>query len=454
MKNIFYIAVASLLLASCRIYTNYERPDALPLEGLYRDQQAPQEENFGFAPWREVFTEAPLQQLIQKALTQNADLRSADLTVQQAEAAFKTSKLAFLPNLALAPSGTIAKIQGFDASKIYQLPVSASWQIDAFGSLRNAKKQSEMTLYQTQAARQAVQTSIIAAVAKLYYTLQMLDAQLATTRETIVIWEENVRAMKVMKEAGMTTEAAVAQAEANLIELKASIPTLGDNIRATENALCTLLHETPHAIERTAFNADGFPATLATGVPLQLLENRPDVKAREMQLAYAFYGVNKARSAFYPNITLTGTFGWANNATGMVVNPAKWLAQGVASLVQPLFQRGQLTANLKISKLQQEQALLAFEQSLLSAGEEVSNALSEYQSALQKAELRQQEIVSLTSARDKTKLLFNYSVGTSYLETLTAEQTLLQARLALINDKYSKVNAAIALYQALGGGRQ
>lgn len=448
------------MLTSCHIYKNYERPDSLPTEGLYRDPlqadaalQADDNLSFGNTPWRKVFTEAPLQNLIERALERNADIRSADLTIQQAEAALKTSKLAFLPNAALSPSGTIAKVQGFDLSKTYSLPISASWQIDAFGSLRNAKKQSEMTLYQTQAARQATQTAVITAVAKLYYTLQMLDAQLATTKETIAIWEENVRAMKAMKEAGMTTEAAVGQAEANLTELKASIPTLGDNIRASENALCILMHEAPHAVARDAFNADGFPASLATGVPLQLLENRPDVKAREMQLAYAFYGVNKARSAFYPNITLTGTFGWANNATGMVVNPAKWLAQGVASLVQPLFQRGQLTANLKISKLQQEQALIAFEQSLLKAGEEVSNALAEYQSSIAKAQLRQQEIASLTAARDNTRLLFNYNTGTSYLETLTAEQTLLQARLALISDKYTKVNAAIALYQALGGGR-
>ena len=457
MKKIVILLLASVMLHSCHVYEKYERPDNLPTQGLYRNVNEANADtvNFGNTPWREVFTDPLLQDLIQKALQQNTNMQEADLTILQAEQGYKVARLAFLPQLALSPQGTLTSWNFEKASQIYNIPVSASWQIDAFGSLRNAKKQSEMSLMQARIAKQAIQTSIIANVANLYYTLVMLDEQMRTTKNTLTLWQENVRTMEAMAEAGMTNYAAVAQAKANLMEISASVPTLEQNIQKTENALSVLLHEAPHSIARTAsLSSERFPAKMSLGVPVQLLTNRPDVRMAEYKLAYAFYGVQKAHSAFYPQITISGTAGWTNNSGMGLVNPGKILASAVGSIVQPLFMKGQLTANLKISKAQQEMAALDFEQSLLKAGQEVSDALTAYQTAISKAEFRKQEVEKVQEAMERTKELFKYTNTTSYLETLTAQQSLLSAQLSLINDNYTRVQAIINLYAALGGGRE
>ena len=460
-KHLIIILGCTAMLSSCHLYSNYERPQGLVSDSLYRDTTSTyavlqgDTTNFGNTPWQEVFTDPYLQGLIEKALQNNADIRTADLTIQQAEAGLMTSRLAYLPSLALSPQGTISSFDGSKATKTYSIPVQASWQIDAFGTLRNAKRQAEASLLQSKAYKQVTRTSIIASVANMYYTLQMLDEQLKITRETSKIWEKNVAAMEAMQQAGGgTTSAAVAQSKANYYQILTTIPTLEQNIKETENSLCSILHEAPHPIERSRFNADNFPSSFSAGVPMQLLSNRPDVRAAEMQLAYAFYGVNKARGNFYPQITLSGSAGWTNSAGAMIVNPAKFVASAVGSLVQPLFQKGQLRANLKVAKAQQESAQLAFEQKLLDAGREVSNALSLYQASTLEEESRKKQVEQLEKAVEYTDYLFTHGNSTTYLEKLTAQQSLLQGQLSLISDKFDKVQAAISLYQALGGGRE
>lgn len=461
MKNLLYIVGCSTLLCSCGIMSNYQRPEGLTngIDSLYRDTTSTyatvkaDTTNFGNTPWQDVFTDPQLQALITKALANNTDMQSAELSVQKVEAALKVARLAYYPSIAFSPQGTLSSWDFGKATKTYNVPVSASWQFNLF-SLRNNKKQAQVNLDMTKAYKQATRTSIIASVANLYYTLQMLDEQLKTTEETVKIWAENVRAMELMKEAAMTNEAAVGQAKANYYNLLTTVPVLKQSISQTENALCSILHEAPHPISRSTFNADAFPASYSTGVPLQLLANRPDVRAAEMQLASAFYGVNVARSAFYPSLNISGQAGWTNAAGSAIVNPGKILASAVASLTQPIFANGQLKAQLKISKLEYENARLQFEQSLLNAGQEVSNALATYQAAQQQQDSRQKQVETLTNTLENTKQLFQYSTGTTYLETLTAQQSLIQAQLELISVKFDKVQAAITLYQALGGGRE
>lgn len=443
------------------MYSNYERPERIQTEGLYRDAvtgetlAATDTTSLGNMPWQQVFVEPQLQSLISKALENNADLRTADLAIEQVKAGLRVSRLAYLPSLALGPNGAISSYDGGKATKTYSLPVQASWQIGALGSLRNAKKQAEMTLQQTKAARQAAQTSIIAAVANLYYTLQMLDEQLRTSEETCVLWDKNVNAMEAMwKVGGLTNSAAVAQAKANLLQLRGNVATIKESIASAENALCVLLHEPPHAIERGAFRGSSLPTTLSVGVPLQLLSGRPDVRQAEYNLAAAFYATNEARANFYPSLTISGSAGWTNSAGGYVVNPAKVLASAMASLTMPLFANGQLTANLKIKKANQEAACLAFEKQLLTAGQEVSDALSAYQTANEREELAQQQVEQLQVAVESTNALFTHGNSTSYIETLTAQQTLLSAQLSLISNRFDKVQAVVSLYQALGGGRE
>lgn len=462
MKHTLIIIGCSALLAGCNLYKNYERPQELTndIENLYRDTTETYSvikgdtTNFGNTPWQEVFTEPQLQTLIEKALANNTNMRDAEYTIQQAELGLKVSRLAYFPSLAFSPQGTVSSWDWQQASKIYNLPVAASWQLGSWGSLRNTRKQSEVTVEISKAAKQATRTAIIASVANLYYTLQMLDEQLKTTEATLKIWEENVRAMEAMKNGGMTTEAAVAQTKANYYNLQSSVPALKQSISQTENSLCSILHEAAHPIERGAFNADNFPASYSTGVPLQLLANRPDVRAAELQLASKFYGVNIARSAFYPSLTLTGSLGWTNSSGMGIVNPGKFLWSAVASLTQPLFANGKLRANLKISQLEYESARDNFEQTLLDAGNEVSNALASYQSAKAQELCCEQQVDALASALEKTQTLFLHSTGTTYLETLTAQQSLISAQLSLIQQRFDKVQAAITLYQALGGGRE
>ena len=459
--QISVLVCSTVLLSGCRVYSIYERPERIQTEGLYRDAvtgetlAATDTTSLGNMPWQQVFVEPQLQSLISKALENNADLRTADLAIEQVKAGLRVSRLAYLPSLALGPNGAISSYDGGKATKTYSLPVQASWQIGALGSLRNAKKQAEMTLLQTKAARQAAQTSIIAAVANLYYTLQMLDEQLRTSEETCVLWDKNVIAMEAMwKVGGLTNSAAVAQAKANLLQLRGNVATIKESIASAENALCVLLHEPPHAIERGAFRGSSLPATLSVGVPLQLLSGRPDVRQAEYNLAAAFYATNEARANFYPSLTISGSAGWTNSAGGYVVNPAKVLASAMASLTMPLFANGQLTANLKIKKANQEAACLAFEKQLLTAGQEVSDALSAYQTANEREELAQQQVEQLQVAVESTNALFTHGNSTSYIETLTAQQTLLSAQLSLISNRFDKVQAVVSLYQALGGGRE
>ncbi len=461
MKKIIFPLISVALLTSCGLFKNYKRPEAFAnvTENIYRDTtsmtavlETADTANFGNTPWREVFTDPKLQALIEKVLVSN-DMQKADMNIEKAKAYLTISKLAYIPSLVFAPSGELTSIDNSKAVQTYTLPISASWNIGSFGSLQNAKKYAKTNLFMAKAAKQATQTALIAAVAQMYYTLQMLDEQYTTAFETSKLWEKNVEAMKAMKEAGMVNNAAVAQASANYHTLCATLPTLQNSIRQTENALCVLLAEAPHAIDRNAFGTYDFPESMQVGIPVQLLSNRPDVRIAEAQLAAAFYNVNIARSKFYPSITISGVAGWTNNV-GAVVNPGKLLLNAAASLAQPLFMNGQLVANLKVSKLDYEAAALDFHDAVLKAGAEVSNALSDFQTAHLQQQEREKQVQALETATEETLLLFQHSNTTTYLETLTAQQGLLSAKMSLITDKYNKLNAGINLYKALGGGRE
>ncbi len=458
LTRLALFSIALLAFNSCRIYKSYERPENMPTSGLFRDTLTTtgvltsDTINFGNTPWRQVFTDPALQSLIERALERNTDLLSAEETVKQAQAMLTASKLAYLPSLSLSPQGTISSFDGAKATKTYSVPVTASWQLDIFGSIRNAKEQSKSVLLQSSAYKQSVQTQLIANIASLYYTMLMLDEQLRITRETSEIWKKNVDAMEAMQKAAMTDAAAVEQSRANYLQVLATIPTLEQSIRESENALSVILREPPHTITRSTLAEQHMSENLSAGVPLQLLANRPDVRAAEYSLREAFYVTNAAYSAFYPQLTITGSAGWTNS-NGMIVNPGKVLTTLIGQLTQPLFAQGRLTANLKVAKSQERVAQLNFEQALLNAGQEVSNALYSYKSSMEKANLDKKQVESLTITRDRTNELFKYDASTTYLEKLTAEMSLLNAQLTLVNDEYSKLQAVVDLYAALGGGR-
>ncbi len=392
-NNIILFAVATLALNSCGIYKKYEPVATLP-ENLYREEITPADTfSIGNISWRDLFTDPALQSLIERGLANNTDLRIAHLKVQEAEAALMTSRLSYLPSLSLDPQGTTSSFNMAKASWTYNVPVSASWEIDIFGRLTNPKRK-----------------------------------------------------------AGMTTEAAVSQTEATCYSIETSVKDLEQTIRETENTLAVLLGETPQDIERGRLEEQSLTPDLAIGIPVQLLSNRPDVRSAEYALAQAFYGTASARSNFYPSLRLSGSAGWTNSAGSYIVNPGKLLLSAVGSLTQPLFNKGANIAQLKIAKAQQEEAKLTFQQTVLNAGKEVNDALTQAQTAKGKIDLRTHQIESLEDAVRSTQLLMTHG-NTTYLEVLTAQQSLLSAQLSQVTDRFDELQATVNLYQALGGGR-
>lgn len=450
------IAISILLtsiLSSCHIYHAYERPSSIVVsDSLYRHPVVSEDTvSLASLSWKELFTDPLLQKLIETGLTNNTDLNIAHLKVKEAEAQLMTSKLSYLPSVSLTPQGTLTSVDGSKTSKTYNLAAAADWEIDLFGKLLNSKRGAQAALKQSEAYRQAVQTQLVATIANSYYTLLMLDRQLDITRRTAETWTESVRTMKALKRAGQATEMAVAQTEASKLSVDASVLSLERQINETENSLSTLLGMSPQEVGRSTLETQQFPESLSTGVPLQLLSRRPDVRQCETQLAMAYYATNSARSAFYPSITLSGSAGWTNSAGAAITNPGQWLLSAVGSLVQPLFNRGKNIANLKIAKAQQEEALLTFRQSLLDAGAEVNDALVQWQTAQKRILLDEQQTASLRSALRSSELLMQHS-SQNYLEVLTARQSLLQAELDTATDRFDKIQGIINLYHALGGG--
>ena len=453
MKKIIVLTTATALLSSCGIYTKYQPAETTP-DNLYGEEVAVDDTtNFGNVNWRELFTDPQVQALIEQGVQNNTDLRSAQLQIEEAEAALMSAKLAFLPSFALSPQGTISSFDGGKATKTYTLPVTASWELDIFGRLRNAKQQAKALYAQSKDYQQAVRTQLIAGIANVYYTLLMLDEQLAISQQTEEAWKETVASTRALMDAGLANEAATSQMEAAYYSVQTSILDLKEQINQVENSLALLLAETPRRYERGKLADQRLPEDVAVGVPMQMLSNRPDVRAAERSLEQAFYATNQARAAFYPSIVLSGSAGWTNSAGSMIVNPGKFLASAVGSLTQPLFNKGQIMAQYRIAKAQQEEASLSFQQALLNAGSEVNDALVACQTSKAKTLLFEKQIQSLEKALESTSLLMEHGT-TTYLEVLTARQSLLSAQLSQTANRFTEIQSVINLYQALGGGRE
>ena len=457
MKKLMICMSAALLLSSCGLYNKYERPE-VDTKGLVRDTQSLTDTlavqdttSFGNLPWRTVFTDPQLQSLIEQGLKQNPDLLNAALNVQMVNEALKVAKLAFLPSVAISPQGTLSSFDGAAATKAYSLPVSASWNVDLFGNLLSAKRSAQMQLIATKDYQTVVKTNIISAIANLYYTLLMIDRQLEIVSDMEQLTKETWDKMKFMHDNRVGYRStAVQSAEAAYYQVQSQRVDLLRQMREAENSLSLLLGQPGQAIARGKFAQQSLPTEFSTGVGIQMLANRADVHQYEMSLAQCFYDVETARSRFYPNITITGTAAFTNQ-NGMV-NPGKWLLSAVGSLVQPIFQHGQIVAGLKVAKMQYEQAFNKWQNAIYKAGNEVSNALVAYNSYSQKVELDGKRVQVLKQNVDDTRKLMESSANTTYLEVITAQSNLLNAEIAEVSDQLSKMQAVVSLYQALGGG--
>ena len=451
------MSLTALLLTSCGLYNKYERPD-VNTEGILRDPVSLTDTlvskdttSFGNLPWRAVFTDPQLQKLIEQGLDNNPDLLNAALNVQMVNEALKIAKLAFLPSVAFAPQGTIAKFSDNPSTKSYTLPLSASWNVDLFGNLLSVKRSAQMQLIATQDYQTVVKCNIISGIANLYYTLLMLDRQVEIINDMEQLTKDTWDKMKFMHENRIGYRStAVQSAEAAYYQVQAQKVDLKRQIREMENSLSLLLGQPGQTIARGTFAGQSLPTNLATGVGIQMLNNRADVHSAEMSLAQCFYDVETARSRFYPNITITGTAAFTNN-NGMV-NPGKWLLSAVGSLVQPIFQHGQIVAGLKVAKMQYEQAFNKWQNAIYKAGNEVSNALVSYNSYAEKADLDAKRVGVLKQNVEDTKKLMESSSNTTYLEVISAQSSLLNAEINEVTDQFNKMQSVVNLYQALGGG--
>ena len=462
MKKIMIFATVALLMSSCGLYNKYERPD-VNTTGLIRDVVSDVDTlvvasqdtaSFGNLPWRSVFADPQLQALIEQGLQKNANLLNAALTVQMYEAMLKAAKLAFLPAINFGGTNAMGTIQTIytdpsQTSKTYSLPMTASWTLDLFGNILSQKRSTQMKLLGYKDYQMAVRAQVISGIANSYYTLLMLDEQLRIVTEMSGMAKETWEMMKLQYQLGRMRSTSVQSAEAAYLSTQTQANDFKRQIRATENALCLLIGQAGQQISRSTLAEQSLPSEFSTGVGMALLKNRPDVHNAEMQLAACFHDVQTARSKFYPSISVgfTGAFG----NSGGSLNPGKWLTNLFGNLTQPIFNRGALTVNLKVSKLQYEQAFNNWQNSILSAGNEVSNALVSYNGYDANSKLEEQRIAVLTKNVEDTRALYKSS-GSTYLEVLTAQTQLLNAQLSKAADDFSKMQSVVSLYTSLGGG--
>lgn len=399
--------------------------------------------------WRDVFTNQYLTKLIEMSLNNNQDLRTASLNVVQAEALLRASRLSFLPSVSIGAAETLTKAGSSKTELSYNVPLTMQWEIDLAGKLGGEKRAVEAIYLERIEIERAVQFQVIATVASHYYKLVMLDEQLSITRQSIRIAQRTVEVMEAMKEVGLQNEAAVSLSRVLLLNVATSEKTLLQQIGATENALSVLLGEKQNSILRSKPEEITLKIDHTATYPLSILAERPDVKAAEYALRAQTAQVTVTRSAFYPSLTISASAGWTN-LLGEIVNPGNILLNAIGSLVQPLFNKGKNRANIHIAKARQEQALLAFNNSLLVAGTELRDALNACKLSSERSELRRQEIdVAQRAYNINIELMKNSS--NTYLAVLTAQTALLQSRLSYTTDWMDNIQGQINLYKALGG---
>ena len=447
------------LLSGCKTYSSY-RSDSTAHDVLKEQLRAAgvstADSVLGGSPadWREAFTEPRLAALIDEALLHNSDLQTAHLQVQAAKATLRGAKGELFPAVGLTASKSNSRFKNDEftaTSSGYNLGAEASWEIDAFGRIRNAKRAAAATVEQQMAYEQAVRTELIATVATAYYQLEMYDAQIADTRSIINSWEESIATQRVLLEVGEATSDDVDQSEAAKLEAESTLEELLMQLRQAENALCSVLGRPCQHIERDSLGSSCITINNIPSINIRSLAQRPDVRQAEAVLKAAFYATNEARAALYPSLSLSGSIGWTNDI-GEIVDPAGILMNALGSLTQPLFQGGKLRAEVKRAKAEQEAAKVAFRQTVLEAGREVNDIMATEQYARRAISLGEQQVEKLSRIADASKLRMQYDEDVNYLQVLLARQALLEARLQLLVHRYELMSAHIQLYKALGGG--
>ncbi|MFO7720911.1 MAG: efflux transporter outer membrane subunit [Gillisia sp.] len=466
MKNIqiykfILIPLALTTLQSCFVAKDYAQPEVVK-EEFYRTDNLPKDSlSMATVSWRELFTDPLLTSYIVEGLQSNIDIRIALQQITAAEAYVKQGKAGYFPSLSVGGAVTHQILSKnsqfgsfFDGSITqYETTGNLSWEADIWGKIRSNDRAFQASYLQTAAAHKAVKTELIAAIASSYYRLLALDEQRRITEETIATRKSSLETTIALKEAGSLTEVGVKQTEAQLYRAQAVLIDLKNEIRLLENAFSILLGYGPREIERTNLNEQIISQDLDAGLPSQLLRNRPDVIAAEYNLINAFELTNVARSDFYPSLRLTAAGGFQSLDIAELFNVNSLFANLVGSIAQPLINGRQIRTAFEVSKAQQEIALLNFERSLLNASREVSDAMYNYETSVEKIEIKTKEFDAYELATSYSEELLENGMA-NYLEVLTARENTLNSQLELVNARLRKLNSAIELYQALGGGWQ
>ncbi len=442
------LSLCTFVFSSCGIFKKYEPAQKAEPDSLIT---AVSDET-----WQTYMTDPVLQGHIRKALENNADYRSCQLAVQEADARLRAAKLGFLPTLAISPanvgvSGTYTPGPGMSGATLtYQVPLSLNWGGEGFGTITNRKRQAQVLREQAEDNRAATHANLVATVARTYTQLQLLDYQAIIIDSTEVIWQQVLEMQRVLVKNGQAYSPSIGQMEASLINVQIQRKQLLEQINSLELSMCLLLNEEPHRIARSPWKSYEFDAWTMEPVPAAQLSNRADVRAAERNVAAAFYQTNMAKAAFCPALSLSGLIGWTNNG-GVVANPGQLLMNAVMGLAQPIFSGGKLTANLKIAKLEQQDAANRYVQTMLKAGNEVNDAIFRCRNAQEQDTLYQRLLTIQGESYNGTRELMKKGKA-SYLEVLTAQENYLKAQLADVTNRYNGLISLIDLYVALGGG--
>lgn len=466
MKNKIYkvglLLLTATLLQSCFVAKEYQRPE-LKNANVYRNAAVTIDTtSFATVSWDKIFTDPLLQKYITQGLQNNLDIRIAMQNLVAAEATMKQGKAGYFPTLTAtsdwthqtisknSQSGTFLRNLNVDQ---YQLSGNLSWEADIWGKIRSNKRAANAAFLQTTAANQAIKTELIAGIATVYYQLLSVDTQIKIAEKTLINRDKSIETIVALKKAGSVTEVGVKQTEAQKFATQLIIADLKNSTIILENTLSTLLNDPTAVIERTTFESQKLKPTITLGVPANLLRNRPDVIAAEYNLITNFELTNVAKSSFYPSLKITASGGFQSIDLQKWFSANSLFASVITGLTQPIFNQRQVRTKYEIAQATQERAYLQFEQSLLKAGKEVSDALAQYNNETYKITIREKQAEALGKASQFSDELLTYGLA-NYLEVLTAKDAALNAELSLADNKFQQYKAIVQLYKALGGGWQ
>ena len=448
-------------LQSCFVAKDYIRPELTKeTEALYRTENLPADSvSIADLSWKTLFKDPYLQQYIEDGLENNMDVRIAIQQMIAAQAYAKQGKAGFLPTLNVGPNYTRQEFSensqfgsifsgGLDT---YDVTANLSWEADIWGKIRSNKRSTQASDLQSVSAHQAVKNQLISSISNTYYNLLALDAQLDITKKTIETRQSGVETIKALKDAGQVTQVAVDQNIAQYNNARALQVDIETAIFKTENMLSILLGRSPQQFERSSLDLQKLEQETMLGVPATLLSNRPDVMAAEYSLIQSFELTNVANSSFYPSLTLTASGGLQSLQLEDLFKTNSLFANIIGGLTQPLLNQRKLKTQKEVALANQESALINFKKTLLTAGNEVSNALYSYENEVKKFEFRKKEVEALRTAESNSEELLKNGYA-NYLDLLTARQSALTAELNVIDSKLLQLTSIVDLYEALGGG--